>query len=248
MTSYSTWQVSKTEPIAEHGMVTAKHRLAVDAGLDVLRRGGNAVDAAVTMAFTMGVVDPGANGIGGGGLMVVHLARERRTLTIDFAMDCPLAADGSAYELEDVAGSNRFGWRKVRNDANAVGYRSAAVPGTVRGLALALEQFGTIPLAEAMAPAIRYAEDGFEVPWNLALGLSLAIPVLSPHPASAEIFLPGGLPPRPADGNRAGSAPGAAGACPDPPDDRRGRPGRLLPRLDCADHRGGDGALRRPDL
>ena len=203
MTSYSTWQVSKTEPIAEQGMVTAKHRLAVDAGLDVLRRGGNAVDAAVTMAFTMGVVDPGANGIGGGGLMVVHLARQQRTLTIDFAMDCPLAADGSAYELEDAAGSNRFGWRKVRDDANTIGYRAAAVPGTVRGLALALEQFGTISPAEALAPAIRYAEEGFDVPWNLALGISSAMPILAACSATVEIFLPGGIPPRPADGNRA---------------------------------------------
>lgn len=204
MTSYSTWQVSKTEPIAEHGMVTAKHRLAVDAGLAVLRRGGNAVDAAVTMAFVMAVVDPGANGIGGGGMMVVHLARQRRTLTIDYAMDCPLAADNSAYQLEDALGSNRFGWRKVRDDANAVGYRSAAVPGMVRGLALALAEHGTITWAEALAPAIRLAEEGFEVPWNLALGIGMAMPVLAPHPASAAIFLPGGIPPRPPDGNRPG--------------------------------------------
>src|SRR5438270_9829792 len=104
MTSYSTWRVSKTEPTAENGMVTTKHRLAVDAGLDVLQRGGNAVDAAVTAAFAMAVVDPGANGIGGGGMMVVHLARQQRTLTIDFAMECPLAADASAYELEDAVG------------------------------------------------------------------------------------------------------------------------------------------------
>ena len=98
-------------------------------GWQVIKGGGNAVDAAVTMAFVMAVVDPGANGIGGGGMMVVHLAGQRRTLNIDYAMDCPLAADGSACQLEDVVGSNRFGWRKVRDDANAVGYRSAAVPG-----------------------------------------------------------------------------------------------------------------------
>jgi len=64
--SYSTWQVSKREALAERGIVTAKHPLAVEAGLDVLKRGGNAVDAAVTMAFAMGVLNPGANGIGGG--------------------------------------------------------------------------------------------------------------------------------------------------------------------------------------
>ncbi|MCC6175892.1 MAG: gamma-glutamyltransferase [Chloroflexi bacterium] len=204
MTAYSTWRVSKSEPIAEAGMVTAKHKLAVDAGLDVLRRGGNAIDAAVTAALAMGVVDPGANGIGGGGMMVVYLADRQRTVTIDFAMDCPLAADATAYQLEAGAGGNRFGWRKVRDDANAVGYRSAAVPGTVRGLALALEQFGTISWADALAPAIRFAEEGFEVPWNLALGISMAMPVLAPYPATAEIFLPGGVPPRPPDGNRAG--------------------------------------------
>src|SRR5687767_11675878 len=129
MSSRSTWQVSKTEAVAEQGMVTAKHPLAVAAGLDVLRRGGNAVDAAVTMAFAMGVVEPGGSGIGGGGMMVVHLAGPRKTLIVDFAMDCPLAATPDAYDIEEAVGPSRFGWRKVRDDANMVGYRAAAVPG-----------------------------------------------------------------------------------------------------------------------
>jgi len=200
--SYSTWQVSKSEAVSDRGMVTAKHPLAVEAGLDVLRRGGNAVDAAVTMAFAMGVLNPGANGIGGGGLMLVHLATSGRTLVIDYAMDCPLGATADAYDLEDAAGGNRFGWRKVRDDANVLGYRAAAIPGTVAGLALALDQFGTIPLAEALAPAIGFADDGFEITWDLALGLSAVMPILLSYPASAEIFLPGGMPPRPADTNR----------------------------------------------
>jgi gamma-glutamyltranspeptidase / glutathione hydrolase len=204
MSSRSTWQVAKTEAVAEHGMVTAKHPLAVEAGLDVLRRGGNAVDAAVTTAFAMGVVEPGGSGIGGGGLMVVHLAGPRTTLIVDFAMACPLAATPDAYELEAAVGPSRFGWRKVRGDANMVGYRAAAVPGLVRGLALALERFGTIPLSEALGPAIRFADEGFEVPWHLALGIATAMPILMQHPASAEIFLPGGVPPRPIDGHRAG--------------------------------------------
>jgi gamma-glutamyltranspeptidase/glutathione hydrolase len=193
------WQITKSEAVAKRAMVTARHPLAVEAGLDVLRRGGNAVDAAVTMAFVLAVVEPGSCGVGGGGLMIVHQADASRTLVVDFAMDCPRAATSDAYELEDAVGSSRFGWLKVRGDLNVVGYRAAAVPGLVRGMALALERFGTISLREALQPAIAVAEEGFPVPWNLALTISASMSILLAHPASVEIFLPGGVPPRTGD-------------------------------------------------
>jgi len=199
--SRSVWRIEKEEAVGERAMVAAEHPLAAEAGLEVLRRGGNAVDAAVTMAFAMGVLRPAGSGIGGGGLMVIHRAATRQNLVLDFAMDAPLAATADAYTLEDQPGPSRFGWRKVRDDANMLGYRAAAVPGQVRGLAAALERFGTIPLAAALEPAIHLAEAGFEVDGQLALEIAEHMPLLSRFPPSAALFLPGGVPPRAASGH-----------------------------------------------
>lgn len=201
----SVWRVAKDEAVAERGMVAAKHPLAVEAGLAALKRGGNAVDAAVTTAFTLGVVEPGASGLGGGGMMIVHQAATGRNVVVDFAMDAPLAATADSYELERGAGSSRFGWRKVKDDANVSGYRAVAVPGLVRGLALALERFGTVSLSEALGPAIRFAEEGFVPEWTTSLQIAVSMPILSRFPASAAVFLPGGFPPRPIDGNSSGA-------------------------------------------
>ena len=198
------WCVAKDEAVADHGMVAAKHPLAVEAGLAALKRGGNAVDAAVTTAFTLAVVEPGASGLGGGGMMVVHQAATGRNVVVDFAMDAPLVAAADTYELESGIGPSRFGWRKVKDDANVSGYRAAAVPGLVRGLALALEWFGTVSLSEALGPAIRFAEEGFVPAWTTSLQIAVSMPILSRFSASAAVFLPGGFPPRPADGNNPG--------------------------------------------
>lgn len=193
----SAWRVFKDEAVGDEGMVAGKHPLAVRAGLDVLRRGGNAVDAAVTMAFTLAVVEPQSSGLGGGGFVVIHEARGGREVAIDYAMDAPLAAGPDTYELDEGVGASSYGWRKVKGEANITGYRAASVPGMVRGLALALERFGTISLAEALAPAIRYAEEGAEVLWQVALRIAMSMRDLSRFPASAAVFLPGGFPPRP---------------------------------------------------
>src|SRR4051794_13330824 len=97
--SRSVWRVSKAEAVGERGMVASTHPLAAEAGLAALRRGGNAVDAAVTMALVLGVVDPTNSGIGGGGFMLVHHARTSETTVVDFAMDAPRAATPDAYTL-----------------------------------------------------------------------------------------------------------------------------------------------------
>lgn len=194
MSSRSVWRVSKDEAIAERGMVSAKHPLGTEVGLSVLQNGGNAVDAAVTMAFTLGVVEPQSSGIGGGGMMVIHEAASGRNIVIDYAMDAPLAAGPDTYELDEGIGAISYGWHKVKNDANVWGYRAASVPGAVRGLALALERYGTISLAEALAPAIQFAAEGVDVPWQLALQIAANMRTLGRFPASAEVFLPSGFP------------------------------------------------------
>ncbi|HVC33392.1 MAG TPA: gamma-glutamyltransferase [Chloroflexota bacterium] len=201
--SSSIWRIGKDEAIGDRGMVAAKHPLAVGVGLDVLKRGGNAVDAAVSMAFALGVVEPASGGLGGGGMMLIHQAGTGRTVAIDYAMDAPLAAGPATFELDAEGGAGPYGWPKVKDDANAVGYRAASVPGMVRGMELALGQFGTISLDGAIAPAIRFAEEGVSLDWLSALRLGSAMRTLSRFPATARIFLPGGFPIPPMDGGPA---------------------------------------------
>jgi gamma-glutamyltranspeptidase/glutathione hydrolase len=185
----------KDEVIARDGMVVAKHPLAAQAGVDVLERGGNAVDAAVTTAFAAGVTLPFSNGIGGGGYLLFHDAAAGNTHVVDYALQAPAAAHERMYELDPdgrVGGS--FGWRLVRDNANWHGWQSMAVPGTVAGLALALERFGTIALADALAPAIRLAEEGFPLSQGLAASINNQWELISRHPSTFGVLTNSGRP------------------------------------------------------
>jgi gamma-glutamyltranspeptidase / glutathione hydrolase len=144
-------------------MIVCPQPLAAEAGLEVLRRGGNAVDAAVTTAFCQGVLDPQMCGIGGSGMMLVHSAATHATETIEFHARAGLQVRPKMWEpifVKEAADRYNF---VVEGGVNDAGYQSVAVPGTVAGLALALERHGTIPWADALRPAIGYAQDGFAV-------------------------------------------------------------------------------------
>src|ERR1700721_1301407 len=140
-----------------HGIVATDEELGSQAGVEILKRGGNAVDAAVAVAFALAVVEPAAGNIGGGGFMLVRLADGRASF-LDYREVAPASATRDMY-IKDG---------KLDADASTLGPRSVAVPGTVAGLALALKTFGTMKLAEVMAPAIRLAEEGFPVSAKLA--------------------------------------------------------------------------------
>ncbi len=163
----STWTVDRTGARGSAGAVAAKSPQAAEAAADVLRRGGNAIDAAVVCAFVSGVAEPWMNGIGGGGYMVVHHAATNQTVAIDYPMVSPQGATADMFPLAG-SGTDRalFGWPAVVDNANIVGPRATAVPGTVAGLALALERFGTLSLAQALEPAIALAEEGVPVTWH----------------------------------------------------------------------------------
>lgn len=182
---------------AQSGMVVAQHVTAAQIGVEVLRRGGNAVDSAVSTAFASGVLLPIWNGIGGGGLMTVHFDGGDCG-TIDFGMQAPGLAHAEMYDLEDeqdVQGpSRRFSWMKVKNNANTEGYTSIAIPGTVAGLTTALEKWGTIDLDQAVAPAVKLARDGFPLPRAVALSLSERHALLSRFSTTAEVYLNRGSP------------------------------------------------------
>ncbi len=169
---------------ARHAMVAAAEPLAAAEGLRVLRDGGNAVDAAVTMAFVLAVTWPQAGNIGGGGYMLIRPANGE-PLFIDFREVAPAGATRDMFL--DGKGDPVSG-------ASTHTYRAAGVPGTVAGLALALRRGGTIPLAVAVAPAIRCAREGFVVGRGLEVDLEEEVEKLSRSPASRALFFREGRP------------------------------------------------------
>jgi gamma-glutamyltranspeptidase / glutathione hydrolase len=168
------------EPVrAAHGMVATDEPLASQAGVEILKRGGNAVDAAVATAFALAVVEPAAGNIGGGGFMLVRLADGKSTF-FDYREVAPGKASREMYIKPDG---------KLDNEAATIGYRSVAVPGTVAGLALALKTYGHMKLAEVLQPAIRYAEQGIPVTEKLAREFNRERPDLQRFSWSSRIFL-----------------------------------------------------------
>jgi gamma-glutamyltranspeptidase/glutathione hydrolase len=136
---------------AQHGMVVSVHHLASDAGVTILREGGNAVDAAVATGFALAVVHPVAGNLGGGGFLLLR-THDGKTTFIDYREQAPLAATVDMYL--DAKGN-------VIPDASVLGYRSIATPGSVAGLAYAEKKYGRLDLKKVMAPAIALARDGF---------------------------------------------------------------------------------------
>ncbi len=163
---------------ARHAMVVTQEPLAADVGLRVLQSGGNAIDAAVAVAFALSVTHPVAGNIGGGGFMLARFADGRATF-IDFREKAPLAATRNMYL--DSKGN-------LTKDS-VVGWRAAGVPGTVRGLELAHKKYGHKPWAELVNPAIQLAADGFPVSYALSASLESDSALLSQFSESKRIFL-----------------------------------------------------------
>ena len=161
---------------ARHGMVVSVHHLASDAGLTVLREGGNAVDAAVATGFALAVVHPAAGNLGGGGFLLLRTHQGNATF-IDFREKAPLKATETMYQ--DAQGN-------VIPDASVIGYRSIATPGSVAGLVYAERKYGKLGLRCVMAPAIQFAAQGFELTAEEAA--ELADEDLARFPDSKRIF------------------------------------------------------------
>jgi gamma-glutamyltranspeptidase len=185
--------MTKRTPLASRGMVVAEHPIGAQVGASILARGGNAVDAAVATAFAMPVVEPFMSSIAGGGSFLIHMARRGETVAIDANVEAPAAAHETCYELGEGVGDDLFPWRRVVGDANTFGPRSVAVPGSVAGLTLALARFGTMALADVIAPAIRLAEDGFVPDWYVAQTISLYTRELRAFPETARVYLRDGI-------------------------------------------------------
>ncbi len=173
-------QAASIAPVAsEHGMVVSAQHLATQTGIQVLRQGGNAVDAAVAVGYALAVVYPAAGNLGGGGFMTILLADGRKTV-LDFREKAPLAAGPDMYLGADG---------QVVEDLSRRGFLAVAVPGTVSGLETALAKYGTMKRSALLAPAIAYAERGFVLEQGDADMLRVGAEQFRKDPATAAIFL-----------------------------------------------------------
>src|SRR4051812_32924930 len=164
---------------AENGMVVTAQHIATQVGVDVLKDGGNAVDAAVAVGYALAVVYPAAGNLGGGGFMTVQLADGRKTF-LDFREKAPLAATANMYLDKDGA---------VVKGLSTTGHLAVGVPGTVSGMEMAREKYGTMQRAALIAPAVALAEKGFVLEQGDVDLLLTATEDFKKDPPSAAIFL-----------------------------------------------------------
>jgi len=160
------------------GMVSSADEYASQVGIEILKKGGNAIDAAVAVGFTLAVTYPGAGNIGGGGFMLIHL-KDGRDISIDYREKAPISAFKDMYL--DSNGN-------VVDGLSTVGHLAGGVPGSVAGLLYALEKYGTMSRQEVMAYAISYAEDGFKIHKRLAENLNSQQKEFQKFPSTMEIF------------------------------------------------------------
>ena len=178
------WAPEQSPVVGRSGMVVTTDSLASQVGVDVLRAGGNAVDAAIAVMFALAVVNPEAGNLGGGGFMVAHMA-DGNAVALDFREKAPLAATPDMYldTLGEVT------------DKSLVGHLAAGVPGTPSGMWEAHRRLGTRPWAELVEPAIRLAEGFVVTPRYLDQLDGDMVEDLARFPASAATFLPNGRAP-----------------------------------------------------
>ena len=166
----------------QKGMVSTSHPLASKTGIEILKRGGNAIDATVATAFVLGVVEQYSSGIGGGSLILIRLADTGEVLSVDARETAPLKSNRDMYLRNG----------KAVPSLSRTGVLAGGVPGTVAGLALILKKYGTMSLAEIMEPSIHYAENGFKLTQRHINAIKSSRKKLEKFPESAKIYLPNG--------------------------------------------------------
>lgn len=173
------------DPIrAKNGMVISASNLASKVGLQILKKGGNAIDAAVAVGFALAVTYPSAGNIGGGGFMVIHFQDGRNT-TIDYREKAPQNSSAGLYVNE----KGEIDKKKIQE-----GVLSAGIPGSVAGLIYALENYGTLKLQDVIQPAINLAEDGFPLEYRLAQSIQSNLNDFKKYESSLKVFSHNGLP------------------------------------------------------
>jgi len=165
--------------VGRHGMVSVRETIAAKVGADILKNGGNAIDAGAAIGFALAVTYPGAGNIGGGGFMVIHSVKEDKAVAIDYREMSAGAATHDIY-IDDEG--------KIDQELARRSRLSTGVPGTVAGMALAVEKYGTMTLAQVIAPAYKLAHEGFEMYTHLELSLTRSRERLGADPAALKAF------------------------------------------------------------
>lgn len=189
------WQLSKPSATGKRGIVVSQVRSAAEAGVAILDAGGNAIDAAVATALALATVEPWNSGLGGIGFALVHRAGQPQAEVVDFGPVAPRGLNPSAFKLTGRMKQDLFAWPEVEGDANIHGPLSFAIPSSTAGYAQMLATWGTMPVAEIIAPAIALAKRGLPQDWYTTLKVGSSASVLRRYGESARIYLPDGLPP-----------------------------------------------------
>jgi gamma-glutamyltranspeptidase / glutathione hydrolase len=192
------WHLRKPAAIGTSGIVTSQHYAAAEAGATILAKGGNAVDAAVTAGFVLQTVEPWMSGLSACGYMMVA-EPDGNVHAVEFTGRAPQRFDPATYEIDPDGTKTFLGMPASRNLANVRGFSATVVPGAVRGLAAALERFGTIGFDTALAPALDRARHGMKVDWHTTLALAMAEADLTRDPAARAIYFPSGTTPEPGE-------------------------------------------------
>ncbi|WP_209426424.1 gamma-glutamyltransferase [Pararhodobacter sp. SW119] len=191
MDNFSTSQIVRKAVVpSAGGIVAAQHKRAAMVGAEVLRAGGDAIDAAIATSFAIGVVEPWMSGPMGGGMMTIWRAETGQAHTVQFGMRSPKGLQLSDYPLDPSGtASDLFPWTKVEEDRNVFGALAVAVPGTVDGMSVAHQAFGTMPWKDLVLPAAAMAREGMLIDWYASLVIASATRNLARDPDAAALFL-----------------------------------------------------------
>ncbi len=191
------WRLSKPSAKGRRGMVVSQAKGAAEAGVAVLDAGGNAMDAAVATALALATHEPWNSGLGGIGFALVHRAGQARAEVVDFGPRAPAATNPATYKLTGRMTTDLFAWPEVEGDINIHGPLSVAIPASTAGYEYIHRQWGRLPLADVIAPAIALAKRGLPQDWYTALKVVTSASAIRLYPTTAAVYMPNGLPPAP---------------------------------------------------
>ena len=196
MSLRSRQHIWREQAAAPGGMVAARRTASAEAGVEMLRAGGNAIDAAIAVGFVSCVLEPMMTALGGCGFLMFHEASSGKSYVVDFAPRAPAGARPDMFEVLDrPASPMSLSPADVKDEANASGHLAAGVPGLVKGLCAAHQRWGKLPLARVMEPAIHWAENGVVCDWYTGYMIAADLQWLRRYPEAARIYAPGGYVP-----------------------------------------------------